>query len=496
MAIQVSTGTFKDSRANCIIVFCTKDAIKKDKALKDIDNLTGGLIKRLYTSGDFEGNHNQTAVIYPPDKIKADKIVLAGVGEADKLEPDFFRQASGTTSRLREVKKADTIAIYAGNISEHECLGAAVEGFLLGGFILKEYKTGDDAKKNGKNKLIVVAAGKKGTAALKREVYRAEITAQGVIMARTLAAIPSNDLTPRDFASRARSLAGKHKFQAQVLDEKKIKEEKMGALLGVAQGSAEPPRFVILKYNGGKKNTKPIVLVGKGVTFDTGGICIKGSKLMDEMKGDMQGAAVVLAATVTAARLKLPVNIVTLIPLAENMPSSKAYKPGDILKSRKGLTIEVINTDAEGRLLLADGLDYANKFKPQAVIDIATLTGAAKYILDTIGIPVMGNNDRLLDNIKKASDKTAERVWELPIWDEYGERMKSKIADLKNSGGPNAGTLLAAAFLRNFIGDWPWMHIDIAACDVERSGRPYIPVGTTGMGVRVLVQALADWKDI
>jgi leucyl aminopeptidase len=204
----------------------------------------------------------------------------------------------------------------------------------------------------------------------------------------------------------------------------------------------------------------------------------------------------VLSTVLTAARLKLPVNLVGLIPLAENMPSGKALKPGDIIKSRKGKTIEILSTDAEGRLILADALDYASKFRPQAVVDIATLTGAALFVLGYTAAPILGNNSKLLDGIKMAADKTAEKVWELPLWDEYRELMKSSIADLKNSGGRPAGTITAAAFLENFIGDWPWAHIDIAYVKVEKGGKPYIPKGATGIGVRLLVELLSDWKKL
>jgi leucyl aminopeptidase len=267
----------------------------------------------------------------------------------------------------------------------------------------------------------------------------------------------------------------------------------MGALWAVGKGSEQPPRFIILEHRKGG-TSKPVVLIGKGITFDSGGISLKPPADMDEMKGDMTGGAVMLSVIAAAARLKLPVNIVVLIPLAENMPSGRALKPGDIVTSRKGKTIEIISTDAEGRLILADALDYANKFKPQAVLDMATLTGAALYVLGHAAIPVIGNNSKLMDALREAACNTAERVWEMPLWDEYREQIKSTIADIKNSGGRPAGTLTAAAFLENFIGDWPWVHIDIAAVDLEKSGRPYIPKGSTGIGVRLLVEMLIHWK--
>jgi leucyl aminopeptidase len=250
--------------------------------------------------------------------------------------------------------------------------------------------------------------------------------------------------------------------------------------------------MTVIRYHGARSQGRPIVLVGKGITFDSGGISLKQAKDMDEMKGDMQGGAIVAGTIVTAARLQLPLNIVGLIPMAENLPSGKALKPGDIVTSRKGLTVEIINTDAEGRLILADALNYADRFNPREVYDIATLTGAAKYILSTVGIPIMGNNRNCINALLRASERCGEKAWELPIWEEYHERMKSPIADLRNSGGPEAGTLTAAAFLEEFIGDWPWTHIDIAAVDVEKKGRSYEPRGVTGRGLRMLVEMLIN----
>jgi leucyl aminopeptidase len=314
---------------------------------------------------------------------------------------------------------------------------------------------------------------------------------------RDLADAPSNELTPTAFADKARRLTRNTPgLTCRVLDENAIRGEKMGAFLSVAKGSDEPPRLVVMEYKGARKGQKPIVLVGKGVTFDSGGISLKVADKMHEMKGDMTGAAVVVNVMATAARLRLKQNLVGLTPLTENMPSAHATKPGDIVTSRKGLTVEIINTDAEGRLLLADTLDYANEFKPQAVIDIATLTGAALYVLGYSGAPIMGNNARLMDRVRAAAEATAERVWEMPLWDDFRNQMKSSIADLKNSGGKPAGTAAAGAFLENFVGAWPWAHIDIAYVDIEPNGRAYIPKGPTGIGLRLIVELLTRWTKL
>ncbi|HNV64783.1 MAG TPA: leucyl aminopeptidase, partial [Smithellaceae bacterium] len=264
----------------------------------------------------------------------------------------------------------------------------------------------------------------------------------------------------------------------------------MNALLGVASGSAQEPKFIILEYSGGKKGNAPIVLVGKGLTFDSGGISIKPAEKMDEMKTDMSGGAAVIGAVMAAADLRLPLNVVGLIPATENMPGGSALKPGDILKSYSGKTIEIVNTDAEGRLILADALSYASKFKPQAIIDIATLTGACVVALGDDVIGMLGTDEKLKSEISQAARESGELVWELPLWDIYSEQIKSDIADYKNSGGRAAGTITAAMFLSKFVGDFPWVHLDIAGPAWFEKDRPYIPKGASGIPVRLLVEFL------
>ena len=271
-----------------------------------------------------------------------------------------------------------------------------------------------------------------------------------------------------------------------------LQELGMGALLGVARGSREEPKFIILEYLKGKKKQAPIVIVGKGITFDTGGISLKPGRGMDEMKMDMSGGAVTLGALQAVASLGLPVNVIGLVPAAENMPDGLAIKPGDVLKSMSGKTIEVLNTDAEGRLILADALTYAARYKPRAVIDLATLTGACVVALGSQACAVLGNNPRLIEKIKESGTVTGERAWELPLWEEYEKAMKSDIADLKNISGPQvgAGTITGAAFLKAFAGDQPWAHLDIAGTSRSSEEKPYVPKGASGFGVRLLLHYL------
>jgi leucyl aminopeptidase len=267
----------------------------------------------------------------------------------------------------------------------------------------------------------------------------------------------------------------------------------MGALMGVAQGSHQPARLIVLEHKGGGA-AKPLVLVGKAITFDSGGISIKPAAGMDEMKTDMSGGAAVVGAMCAAAMLKLPINLVGIIPSTENLPGGGAYKPGDILKSMSGITIEVLNTDAEGRLILADGLAYAARYKPSAIIDLATLTGACVIALGSVNTGLMSNDDKLAAKLEAASAATSEKVWRLPLDDEYGDQIKSDIADIKNIGGRGAGTITAAKFLEKFVKDTPWAHLDIAGTAWGEKAKPYCPKGATGVGVRLLAQLAKDWK--
>lgn len=481
--------------ADSVVCFIPKLEKVESTRLKQKDKLTGGAVSTLVNSGEFGGKDGEIAVIYNPCGYVAKRLILAGTGGKERLIADSIRRAAGNLSRHKAVTSSTKLAVALDGYESPVFAQAAAEGFLLGAHKLLDYKTGEAASDNGKLREIeFVVSNRAALAKATKAIDRGRIIAEGQLLVRRLSATPSNELTPRLYAGKIQKLAKEHGVSCHVLDEKEIAKEKMGGLLGVSKGSEEPPRFVVLKYLKASAKTKPIVLVGKGVTFDTGGISLKPAENMHEMKQDMTGSAVMLSTILTASRLKLPLNIVTLLPITENMPSGHATKPGDILTMRNGKTVEIINTDAEGRLILADALDYAKKFNPQAVIDMATLTGAALYILGYAGAPILGNNSELIKRAETASKATSERVWHMPIWDEHREQMKSQIADLVNSGGRPAGTIAASAFLENFIGDWPWLHIDIAWMDMEYQGKPYTPKGASGYGVRLLTEMLSSWK--
>jgi leucyl aminopeptidase len=493
--MELSTGvrSLNDPGAPALVKFCTATALRADPIIRELDKISDGLITRIYKNREFTGKEGESIVFYNFPGVSAEKLILVGLGESKKPKHEKYRLAAGVMSALPALQRSSALAVYLNNREDAELGQAIVEGFKLARFQMTTYKS-NNTDKPAAESLGIYLTDRRKLPKLRKAVGRGEIIADGVILARSLTAHPGNFLTPRKFAEEIKTLGKEYNFEVDILDEKKIRAEKMGAFLAVAKGSDQPPRFAIMQYRGGRPKAPPVVLVGKGITFDSGGISLKAAKDMGEMKGDMQGAAIVTGTIVSAARLKLPLNIVGLVPMAENLPSGKALKPGDIVTSRKGKTIEIINTDAEGRLILADALDFADKFNPQAVFDMATLTGAAKYILGTGGIPIMGNNKKAIQALYRASVGSGERVWELPLWEDYHERMKSPIADLQNSGGPEAGTLTAAAFLEEFIGDWPWTHIDIAAVDVEKEGQAYIPKGVTGRGLRLMVDMLSNWR--
>ena len=316
---------------------------------------------------------------------------------------------------------------------------------------------------------------------------------EAVYLARDLVNGPSNEVTPSLLAEKAKTIAKDCGMGIEVLEVSQAEAMGMGAFVAVAKGSQEPGKFIALEYNKGK-GLDTIALVGKGITFDSGGISIKPSENMERMKDDMSGAAAVLATLHAAARLQLPLHLVGIMPATENLPSGKAYKPGDILKTLSGQTVEVISTDAEGRLILSDALTYSLRYQPKAIIDLATLTGACVIALGDYVIGLFGNDDTLLKRIEDACSKTGEKAWRLPLWDEYFDYLKSDAADFRNVGTRAAGAIIGAIFLSKFVGKIPWVHLDIAGPASIEKERPYIPRGGTGAGVRLLIQLLRDWK--
>jgi leucyl aminopeptidase len=380
-------------------------------------------------------------------------------------------------------------------ISNTEVIKAVLEGISLGLYTFKEYKT----KKDGSpDKVIdgftILVESNKEYVAIKDATKASEILSRAVYLVRDLVSRPANSATPAFLARTAQTIAKKHRLECRVLGIEQIKKLGMGCFLGVAQGSREPAKFIIIEHKPRKTVRRDtIVLIGKAITFDSGGISLKPAQGMDRMKDDMSGGAAVIGIMQAVAELGIPLHVVGLVPATENLPDGAALKPSDIITSMSGKTVEIITTDAEGRLILADALTYASRYQPAAIIDLATLTGACVIALGSDVAGIMGTDGKLIEKIKYASDLTGEKVWHLPLWDEYGELLKSDIADIKNAGGRDAGAITGGFFLKEFADKTPWVHMDIAGPVWTEKDKPYIPKGATGFGVRLIVNLLENW---
>jgi len=466
--------------------------------LHRLPEITATTLENALKTNEFEGKSGQLLTLYLPSNEPFRRVMLIGLGERKKFDADAIRRTLGTAVQaLAKLKVADFVIpiLTAANVDARTFGQAAAEGAELGNFQFTEYLTSEESIRFKVTGGTIAVADRAKAKRVQAGVASGQIIAEAVNTSRRLVMTPGNALYPEALAEEAVKMARDLQVKSEVLGPEQIKKLKMGGVWEVGKGSARQPRVVILTYRGNKrKKGIDVCLVGKGVTFDTGGICIKPTAGMAEMIGDMMGAATVLAATVGAARLKLPINLVTIVPAVENMPSQNAYRPGDIVTMMSAQTVEIISTDAEGRLILADALTYADRFSPGALVDVATLTGAAEIALGNQAAALMGNDPALARRMQKAAEISAERVWELPMYDEYAEQIKSEVADIKNSGGRPAGTIIGGWFLRKFVGDNRWLHLDIAAMDWETKGRPYIPKGCTGYGVRLLIQFLTDWK--
>ena len=494
-----------EHKTECLILLCA-EGNKPEAMVKAVDAILNSAISQAFENKRFEGKPNQTLLLNSTGSMKANNLLLVGIGKAKDVTPETICRASATAAKLAEGSNFKSVsvdlscfdALAKGKAGLYgELSGAVVEGAGLALYHFDDYKSHDekDDPPSRIEKLTLVPASKSRQGTVEKSIARAEKIVHAVHSARDLISHPGNTATPTYLADHAKNMARKNKITCKVLGKKEMEKLGMGALLGVSRGSHEPPALIVLEYFGASKKKAPTVIVGKGVTFDTGGISIKPSAGMDEMKMDMSGAATTLATLQAVSSLKLPINVIGIVAAAENMPSGSAIKPGDILKSMSGKTIEVLNTDAEGRLVLADALCYAQRYNPKEVIDLATLTGAVLMALGHQAAAVIGNNPAMIQRLKEAGDATGERVWELPLWEEFDKATKSEIADLKNiaSPGVGAGTSMGAAFLKAFVGEHPWTHIDIAGT-AWGFDKPYTTKGASGYGVRLLINYLEHRK--
>jgi leucyl aminopeptidase len=447
-------------------------------------------VQRAMATGDYKGKKDETLLVYGSGK--AQRILLVSVGKAGEITRSAVRRAAAIAAKRVRSLGTTTFSLAVtkearGSLGAAELAQVLIEGTAQGGWQFTELKKQpEDPKPDLESVELVIDPADKTAAEAGRRI--GDAIAAGYLFTRNLQMQPGNVCTPSYLAEEARKLAAAHGFKATILDKAQIKKEGMGALLAVAQGSAEEPRFIVLEYAGG--SGPPVVLIGKGVTFDSGGISIKPASNMEDMKFDKSGATAVLGTFEVLGRLKPKINVVGLIPATENLPSGTAIKPGDVVKSHLGKTIEIINTDAEGRLILCDALSYARRFKPVAAIDAATLTGAVVIALGHHAIGMLGNDEGLLAEVRDAGERAGERCWPLPLWEEYRELLKSDVADVKNSGGRSAGTIAGAWFLREFVDSFPWVHLDIAGTAyLEGEGASHAK-GPTGIGVRLFTEFL------
>jgi leucyl aminopeptidase len=477
---------------DCIVLGVFEDAGEMPDEVSAIDSAAGGLLKKLLARGDFSGRSGETLLLTEVPGITASRALLTGLGTRKSFSRKGWRRALATalTAVLRTRIGSIAVAIDRPPVKElndyyfgraiAESVGAAL-------YRINDLKTGKKPKTPALQKVIAGPVRKGGTEDAERGLAHGEAVAAAATVQRDLANLPANVCTPTYLAEQARALTKQHSsLRVQVLDEAAIRKEKMGCLLAVSQGSHQPPRFIVIEHRGGKSGSPPVVLVGKGVTFDTGGISLKDPPNMDEMKFDMSGAAAVMATLSLAARLRLPLRVVGLIAAVENMPSSTAIKPGDIATSAAGLTVEILNTDAEGRLILCDALHYSRRFEPAAVVDIATLTGACVVALGHHHSGAMGNDQDLVQELVEAGIRADDRAWHLPLTEEYAEQLKSNFADFANVGGRDGGAITAAAFLAKFTQGLKWAHLDIAGTAYQGGAQK----GSTGRPTPLLADFL------
>ncbi len=464
--------------------------------IQNVDLEWKGFISTLMKQGDFKGELFECRLCYTQGVLPAKRVVLTGLGKRGEFDLEKWR---GAASKAGQFIRNSGIKQFAFQIesfdgfSEEEFTESFVIGLLLGVYQFNEFKTLEREKIRAIEELILLGEKDEKTKRIGNGLKTGQIISEAVCLARDLVNGPSNEVTPSVLAEKARQIAKDQSMEIQVVEVSQAEAMGMGAFVAVAKGSQEPGKFIILEYNKGK-GLDTIALVGKGITFDSGGISLKPSENMDRMKEDMSGAAAVLATLEAASKLQLPLHLVGLLPATENLPSGKAYKPGDILKTLSGQTVEVISTDAEGRLILSDALTYSLRYQPKAIIDLATLTGACVVALGDYTIGLFGNDESLLKRIEEASARTREKVWRMPLWEEYFEYLKSDVADFKNVGTRAAGAIIGGIFLSKFIEKTPWAHLDIAGPASIEKERPYIPRGGTGVGVRLLLQLLKDWQ--
>jgi len=497
MQIEVQRKELNAATGDAVVILLTK-ADSPPRALRTLDVAVGGLIARVWDAGDFTGKSGEVLSL-PVAGISAKRLVLIGLGDEKTASAETLRAAGGRVAKAlaRAKAKNGSLAVPAlRRVNPEEASQALSEGVVLGAYRFDKYKSGND-KPPMLEAITLLAPDARQVAPLRRGAKLGQVLAESANFARDLSNEPGGTCTPEHLASEARKLARAHGLKVTVLAEKELEREKMAGILTVGRGSAHPPRLIVLEHGApakGARKRPTLAFVGKGITFDSGGISIKPAASMDEMKHDMSGGAAVLGAMRAAALLDLPCHVVGIVAAAQNMPDGNAYVPGDIIRSAHGKTIEVLNTDAEGRIVLADALHHATSYKPDAIVDLATLTGACVVALGEVACAVLGSDEKLIAKVRAAATTTHERAWPLPLWEEHKAAIKGTVGDIVNTGGRNGGVSTAAAFLSHFVGETPWVHLDIAGTAWTTKEMPYYAKGATGFGVRLLIELVRRWK--
>lgn len=496
MQIIIQAGSIQSTQADTIIVNLFEDVVTPSGATGAVDQALGGAISELIANGDLKGKVGEVGVLYPRGAIPAKRVLVVGLGKRDKFDLEGVRRAAGSAiQRAREAnaKRVATIVHGAGvaGLEPQAAAQATVEGTLLSLYAYDAPK--HQLTPHQIEAMTVVEFDEGKLEAVRAGVVVAEAVSAGTYLARDLVNMPPNYATPSKLAEVAQEIAQSYGMGITIGDREWAADQNMGAFLAVAKGAGDEPKFVVLEHNTNRTDLDTIVIVGKGITFDTGGISIKPSEKMEDMKSDMGGAAAMLGAMKTVGILNLPLRIIGIAPCTENKPDADAYRPADVITASNGKTIEIISTDAEGRMVLADALVYAKRYHPKAVIDLATLTGACVVALgESVAAGIFCNDEELQGKLLRAGTASYERLWTLPLYDDYREKIKSDVADMKNSGGRYGGVGTSAVFLQEFT-DYSWAHLDIAGMALSSKPQPYIPRGGTGFGVRLLVEFLRRW---
>jgi len=500
MQIECMAGDIRTVKSDMIVVNLFEGVTSPGGATGAVDAAVGGALSEAIKAGDFDGKLGETYFLRPSKGTTSPRILVVGLGKKEKFTPDIARQVALPVMKAARKMKLSSVASIVhgagvGGLSPGTAACFCALGCALSSF---EYDLFKEKKGHRVSRFLFVERDEKVFQEVRAGIIRGERLGEAINWGRELVATPPSYLRPDDLAKAAKKIGagfGKQasaKIQVRVLGVPELEKLGAGGILAVGKGSQAPPRLIEASYRGGAPGAKWTVLVGKGVTFDTGGISLKKPEGMDKMKYDMAGAAAALSTLRACAALGLRKNVAVLAPVVENMPSGSAFRPGDVIRMMSGKTVEVLTTDAEGRLIMADALTYAlDKYKPEVMIDLATLTGACVVALGSVNMGVMGNDEALIARIKQASASSGEKAWELPLHEEYSEQIKSEIGDIKNSGGPEAGTITAGCFLKEFVGETPWAHFDIAGCAwIEKEKRGYAP-GPSGAPVRLLVEFLS-----